>query len=203
MILATASPARRRDSRVPGRVLDSFHPAGNYRGLCRRRMNARQGLRFSFINGGWNMSKTLRGLLRELNIRIVPIAENHKRAARETCARATLARIFEQRGYDHLRTVLQTFVETPNKKALTGPVLWAVSDILKAYPGLFAGDKWFRIFDDVDLAGLFEVAKVNRRVSQPRQMIATMIFSEMLKHFPDQVRAGRRRRHEDEPAMAA
>jgi hypothetical protein len=104
------------------------------------------------------MSKTLQGLLREFNIRIVPIAENHKRTARQTCARATLARIFEQRGYDHLRTVLMTFVETPNKKALIGPVLWAVSDILRTYPNLFAGDKWFQIFDDIDLAGLFEVS---------------------------------------------
>jgi hypothetical protein len=132
-------------------------------------------------------TKTLQGLLRELNIRIIPTSEHHKRTARQTCARATLSRIFEQRGYDHLRTVLQTFTETPNKHALLGPVIWAVSDLLKAYPRLF-GDLWFQLFDDIDLAGLFVVAAANRRVAMPRQMIASMIFAKVQQQFPDQIR---------------
>jgi hypothetical protein len=55
--------------------------------------------------------------------------------------------------YTHMRDVLMTFTETSpaNKHALIGPVLWAVSDILKAYPSLF-GDRWFQIVDGIDLA---------------------------------------------------
>jgi hypothetical protein len=152
------------------------------------------------------MSKTLAGLLRELNIEIVPIAQSYCRSARQTCASATLSRIFEMRGYAHLRTVLLSICETkPNKRMLVGPVLWGLSDLLTAHPEWF-GDTWLQIMDQTALAELFEIASANRRLGKPRVVVATMLFERMRVHFPDQVRAGARRRRlpvEDEPAEMA
>ena len=153
------------------------------------------------------MSKTLAGCLREFNVEIVGNAENYRRRARQTCAGATLARIFELRGYDHLRYVLMTtFCETApaNKHALLGPVIFAVSDVLRAYPAWF-GDAWFQAFDTIDLGEMFLQASANRRIAAPRAFIAAVLFQRMRQHFPDQVRAGARRRRlpVDEPAEMA
>jgi molybdopterin biosynthesis enzyme MoaB len=52
------------------------------------------------------MSRTFAGLLRELNVDVIATSKNRSRAARQTCAGRTLARIFESRGYEHLRSVL-------------------------------------------------------------------------------------------------
>jgi hypothetical protein len=138
---------------------------------------------------GGRMSRTLAGLLPELNIEIVPNSRNWCRAARQTCGGRTLARIFRARGHSHLRCVLMTFVETPNKKALIAPVIRAISDILRAYPDLF-GDRWFQVIDGIDLVGLFEVASANRRIAQPRSAIGTLVFERMRQHFPDRARRG-------------
>jgi hypothetical protein len=150
------------------------------------------------------MAKTLAGLLREFNITVVPIAQSYCRGARQTCAGRTLARIFELRGYGHLRSVLMTFVETPNKKALIAPVVWAISDVLWARPAWF-GATWFQVIDGIDLAEMFELASANRRIAQPRSAIATLIFERMRPHFPDPVKTGRRQQPADQPArrMAA
>jgi hypothetical protein len=155
------------------------------------------------LNGGrLNMTtKTLAGLLREFNIRIVPISQSYRRGARETCARATLSRIYEMRGYTHMRDVLMSFTETPNKYALTAPALWAVSDVLKARPQWF-GTVWLEALDGIDLAELSERAAANRRVAAPRAFMATALFEALRSKFPDQVRVGaRRRRPADQAAV--
>jgi hypothetical protein len=150
------------------------------------------------------MSHTLAGLLREFNVTVFPISRNHRRAARETCAGKTLAHIFQLYGYNHTRMVVMSIVESkPNKRALIGPVIWAVSDVLKAYPAWF-GDPWFQIMDTVDLAALFEQASANRRIAQPRALIASLLFAQMRQHFPDQARplkTGRPKRPADQPAQ--
>ena len=133
-------------------------------------------------------NKTLAGLLREFHVEVIDNARNRSRAARQTCAGKTLANIFRVRGYDHLRAVVMTIVETkPNKRALIAPVIWAVSDVLNAYPGWF-GDAWFQVMDGIDLAEMFERASANRSIALPRSAIATLIFSRMHKQFPDNVR---------------
>jgi hypothetical protein len=89
------------------------------------------------------MSRTLKGLLRELNIEVIPNSRNHSRSARQTCAGKTLARIFDSRGYEHLRSVLMSICETKkNKRMLIEPILWAVSDVLHLHPE-WLGDLWF------------------------------------------------------------
>ncbi len=153
------------------------------------------------------MSKTLAGLLREFNVEIVPVAERHRRAARQTCAGQTLAKIFRTRGYDHLRSVVMTFVETykANKRALVAPALWGVSDVLHARPDWF-GDTWFRVMDGVDLAEMFERAAASRSIVMPRSAIATLIFDRMRQQFPEaSTKTKRPKRPADKPAarMAA
>jgi hypothetical protein len=132
------------------------------------------------------MSRTLAGLLREFNVDVVPITQSRCRAARQTCAGATLAKIFRTRGYDHLRAVIMTFCETKpnNKRALIAPAMWAISDVLNARPSWF-GDLWFQTMDGIDLGEMFERASANRRIAPPRSAIATLIFDRMRQQFPD------------------
>jgi hypothetical protein len=133
-------------------------------------------------------NKTFAGLLREFHVEVIDNAHNRSRSARQTCAGKTLENIFRLRGYDHLRSVIMTMVETrPNKRALIAPVIWAVSDVLNAYPQWF-GDSWFRVMDGIDLAQMFERASANRSIALPRSAIATLIFSRMHEQFPDNVR---------------
>jgi hypothetical protein len=150
------------------------------------------------------MSRTLAGLLREFNVEVVDNSRAWCRGARQTCAGRTLARIFELRGYDHLRSVVMSIVESkPNKKALIGPIIWAVSDVLHAYPE-WMGATWLEVMDDINLVEMFE--RANRRIAQPRSAMATLIFERMRQHFPEPVRVGARRRRlpvEDEPAEMA
>jgi hypothetical protein len=153
--------------------------------------------------------KTLSGLLREFNVEVIDNARNRSRAARQTCAGKTLANIFRLRGYDHLRSVIMSIVETkPNKRALIAPVIWAVSDVLNAYPEWF-GDAWFQVMDGIDLAEMFERASANRRIVLPRSAIATLLFEAMRRQYPDRARGprdkGQPKRPADQPAtrMAA
>jgi hypothetical protein len=48
--------------------------------------------------------------------------------------------------------------------ALIVPVIWAVSDVLNAYPD-WLGDAWFQVIDVIDLAEMFERASANRRIA--------------------------------------
>jgi hypothetical protein len=97
-----------------------------------------------------------------------------------------------------------SIVETkPNKRMLVAPMIWAISDVLNAYPSWF-GSTWLQALDDTDLAEMFEQAAANRRIAQPRALIASLLFAQMRNHFPDQVRplkTERRRRPADQPAQ--
>ena len=138
------------------------------------------------------MSKTFAGLLREMNVDIVATSKNHSRAARQTCAGKTLERIFEVRGYNHLRGVLISFCETKkNKHMLIEPVIWAVSDVLHLRPE-WSGDRWFTALDEIELGRLYERAKALRKVAQPRHGVAIMLIAEMER---------RAVRPADQPAM--
>jgi hypothetical protein len=147
---------------------------------------------------GGRMSHTLAGLLQEFNITVVPNSRSWCRGARQTCAGKTLARIFELRGYEHLRSVIISICETKknNKRMLVAPVVWAVSDVLKARPA-WMGSTWLEVLDGIDLAALFELAGRNRRIAQPRALIATLIFERMRPHFDrarGDLKPGRRQR---------
>jgi len=132
------------------------------------------------------MSRTLAGLLREFNVDVVDNARAWRRSARQTCAGKTLARIFELRGYEHLRSVIISICETKNnKKMLVAPVIWAVSDVLHMRPEWF-GDRWLGGLDEVALEQLYEQAKLIRRIVKPRFAMATLLIDDMKKYFVDQ-----------------
>jgi hypothetical protein len=123
----------------------------------------------------------LPAILSEVGIAIVPVTK--QRGVMETCAANTLERIRREHGAEHLRSVLISIVETTNnKRMLVAPVIWAVSDILLAHPTWF-GSGFLDAMDRIDLAGMHERAKANRRAAQPRQALATMLFDVLSKQF--------------------
>jgi hypothetical protein len=125
------------------------------------------------------MTATLAQLIREFRIEIVPNKFNRARGARQTCAGKTLERVFDLRGYDHLRTVVMSIVETrPNKTMLVAPVIWAVSDVLHLYPEWF-GDAWLKHLDELDLGEAYERAKRHRSIIKPRFWLACLLVERL------------------------
>ena len=113
--------------------------------------------------------------------------------ALETCASATLQRLLSDWGESHLREVLLSIVESAgNERALTAPVIQAVSDILLAHPAWFGSD-WLGSLDTIDLYALHESAKANRKAVQPRAAIAAILFERLKDRLPVTWRALYRR----------
>lgn len=133
------------------------------------------------------MTPALSAILDELGVVVVPVTK--QRAPMETCAVNTLARILNDHGSEHLRSVLMSIVETENnKRMLVAPVIWAVSDILLAHPSWFGGD-FLEAMDQIDLSELYDRAKTNRRAAQPRQAVATMLFDTLRQQFQSEEQA--------------
>jgi hypothetical protein len=77
-------------------------------------------------------------------------------------------------GESHLCEVLLSIVESAgNERALTAPVIPAVSDLLLAHPAWFGSDL-LEALDKIDLSALHESVKVNRKAVQPRAAIAAV-----------------------------
>lgn len=127
------------------------------------------------------MTAALASILSELGVAVVPVTR--QRGPMETFADNTMQRILGDHGPEHLRSVLISIVETENnRRMLIAPVIWAVSDTLLAHPSWF-GSAFLDAMDSIDLAGMHERAKANRRASQPRQAIATMLFEKLRETF--------------------
>jgi hypothetical protein len=79
--------------------------------------------------------------------------------------------------------VLITIMETENnKRMLVRPVILAVSDVLRTYPGWF-GDTWLQLFDKIELSELYEAAKRDREGVAPRYSIAARLIDRLRPHF--------------------
>jgi hypothetical protein len=130
----------------------------------------------------------------EFGIAVVPPCRRRTGgAALETCAASTLQRLLSDWGESHLREVLLSIVESAgNDRALTAPVIWAVSDLLLAHPNWFGGD-WLDALDAIDLAAVYETAKANRKAVQPRAAIAAILFERLKDRLPVTRRALYRR----------
>jgi hypothetical protein len=110
---------------------------------------------------------------------VVDNRRNRSRAAGQSCAGKTIERAYATRGYEHLRGVPMSIVETKhNKRMLISPVIWAVSDVLYCKPE-WLGDSWFKALDEIELGALYERAKASRQVAAPRAAMAIMIFNWM------------------------
>jgi hypothetical protein len=116
----------------------------------------------------------LTNLCTELGVTVIPTTKH--RGPMETCAVQTMDRIQREHGPAHLRSVLIAITETANnKRMLVAPVIWGVSDILRAHPH-WLGGAFLEAMDGIDLAEMHERAKANRKAAQPRKAIATMLF---------------------------
>jgi hypothetical protein len=129
------------------------------------------------------MSARLADLCAEFGVEVIDTRQARSRKPGQTCADRTLARILEDEGEAHLRSVLVTMMETENnKRMLIAPVIWAVSDVLRGHPDWF-GETWLQAFDAIPIAELHELAKQSREAVAPRQALATMLIERLRPHF--------------------
>jgi hypothetical protein len=121
------------------------------------------------------MTPELASLLDELEIKVVAL--QRYRGPGATMATACLESILKQYGYAHLKFVLMSIAETrSNDRELVAPVIWAVSDLIRAHPAWAdRATDWFDAFDRVDIRQLRAFAKQNKAV-KPRAAIATLLF---------------------------
>ena len=69
-----------------------------------------------------------------LEIKLVPVTRGRVRA-NETAAVATLRRILTKHGEQHLVMLIRTIAESEgNARALVAPIIWAISDLMLAFP---------------------------------------------------------------------
>src|SRR5579871_5010664 len=109
------------------------------------------------------MTPELSEILADLGITVVPSTVYRREC--QTFAASTMQSLLDKFGAEHLILTLRSIVETENNgRELVAPTIWAISDILLAHPEWPAsGLKWLEALDSVDLAGLRELAKENRR----------------------------------------
>ncbi|XWN30000.1 MAG: hypothetical protein ROR55_21260 [Devosia sp.] len=131
---------------------------------------------------------TLKSVLAEYGVRIVPVHKGRK--AYETQAGQTLKKLFADHGAGHMRAVLSCIVEPScerNARALTAPVIKAVSSLLLAHPQWYERDAttWLSVFDRTDLIALHERVKRNRQAAEPKDSSAAMLFEELDAAFAE------------------
>lgn len=127
------------------------------------------------------MTPDLSRLLSELDIAIVRC--NETPGPMKSFADNTMERIFAAHGEAHMRSVLIAISQTGrNSRMLVAPVLWAVSDVLKAHPEWF-GSSFLDAMDRIDLKQLYATAREGRSVVQPRQALAAMLFERLRGRF--------------------
>lgn len=133
------------------------------------------------------MTPRLASICDDLDIRVIPTTKH--RDTMETCALQTLERILAEFGEGHLTLVLRSIVETGNnKRELVAPVIWALSDVIRAHPSWPTTTAWLDALDECDLAEFRSQAKANRRAAQPRAAISTMLFERLARRFRMQER---------------
>lgn len=133
------------------------------------------------------MTPALASICSDLEIRVIPTTKH--RDTMETCAVQTMERILAEHGEGHLTIVLRSIVETGNnKRELVAPVIWAISDIIRAHPQWTSTTAWLDALDQCNLAEIRSVAKANRRAAPPRAAISTILFEKVAPKFLKQER---------------
>lgn len=128
------------------------------------------------------MTPALASICADLEIQVIPT--KRYRHPMETHAGETMQRLLDHHGPGHLALVLRSIAETENnKRELVAPMLWAISDTILAHPTWPATTEWLDALDSVDLAGIREIAKANRRGSALRPAINTMIYLHLRQIF--------------------
>jgi hypothetical protein len=130
------------------------------------------------------MTPALAAICSELDVRVVPNAKHRTRGQGETCAERSMEKVLRLYGPGHLTIVLKSIVETENNgRQLVAPVIFAVSDIILAYPQWTATTAWLDALDRTDLGEMWSRAKANRKAAKPRDAIATMLFEKLTLVF--------------------
>ena len=130
------------------------------------------------------MTPELANICKLLEVRVVPNERSRTRGPGETCAEAAMERILKKHGAGHLTIVLISIVQTEgNGLQLVAPVMYAVSDIILAYPEWTATTDWLDAMDRADLASMWKQAKANRRAAKPRCAVSTMLFAYLVGIF--------------------
>jgi hypothetical protein len=122
------------------------------------------------------MTPELSSLLGELEIEVIDL--QRYRGPGATMATACMESIFRKYGYGHAKLVLMSIAETRNnKRELVAPVIWAISDLIRAHPAWAErATDWFDAFDRVDIRQLRVFAKLNKSAVKPRATLATLLF---------------------------
>lgn len=130
---------------------------------------------------------TLQDILAEYRIEVIRMQA--VRGPRQTHARQTLDKLFQEHGPDHLRDVLTTIAETENNgMALVAPIITAVSVVLRAHTDWWERDasRWLDVMDRLDLTRLHRIAKGNLRAAPAADAIATMLYLELEAAFGEE-----------------
>ncbi len=104
----------------------------------------------------------------------------------ETHAGNVLRRIYDNHGPEHFLILLRVFMETreENAYAIISHLVWAISDLMVAYPSWpAAGLRWLEAFDAVDLIAIRDEAHANRRAVAQRAGSATLLFKRLAEEF--------------------
>jgi hypothetical protein len=122
------------------------------------------------------MTPELTNLLAELEITVIDL--QRYRGPGATMALACIESIFQKYGYSHTKLVLMTIAETSNnKRELVAPVIWAISDLIRAHPAWAKrATDWYDAFDRVDIRQLRAFARLNKSAVKPRATLATLLF---------------------------
>ncbi len=130
-------------------------------------------------------------ILEEFGIRVV--GANVAPGVGETRAVATLHRIAKRYGFDHARLVVQVLAESVNNMhPLTETVLWATSDVLRAfakcYPDVAINHMTdvFKFFDGVPLGALeFKFCRSLDGITSKRAALVGQIWERAVRVFGD------------------
>jgi hypothetical protein len=136
-------------------------------------------------------------ILQALEIEIVDVRV--RRRAGQTCAASTLSKVLAERGAGNLVFTLRTITESDgNGRALTAPMIWAVSDVIVAHPAWAdRGSEWLEAFDGIDLESLERKARQHRSAVPKRAAIAAWLcaaLSEIFRPSTNDQPAARRKR---------
>ncbi len=121
-----------------------------------------------------------------LDIKLVPVTRGRVRA-NETAAVATLRKILTKHGEQHFVMLIRTIAESEgNARALVAPIIWAISDLMLAFPAWpNTGLNWLAAFDTVDLQALLRLARplCNASKQRPRAAIGGMLVQMLHPRF--------------------
>jgi len=130
-------------------------------------------------------SDALGRLCKALEIRIIPTKRRPRE--NETAAAATLRKILAQHGEAHFVMLIRTIAESEgNSRALVAPILWAINDVMLAFPAWpNKGLEWLASFDAINLQSLLRLARPLCNVSKqkPRAAIGGMLIQLLQPRF--------------------